>query len=417
MSRNINEGKSRSNEEQIKNAFDSMDIINETPEYYEEFQKSYEERNNYKNSENKNSREEIGERVFNIKEGVSLPKISAISNIFPKESQKENKDRSNERVEELSCDDSLLFSFIHFLNQQKSFSDLGKKSLIKQDNFNGTAKKNIEKSNEEEDESKEIYYNAINEIGKSIKLLIKIYNNLLKINKNIKLNEKEKIIMKISEQNNKNNQFDIEIEKLDINNKGLEHGKQNEEVSKGKYDLILSAQEKELKKSLIKKKEKEEKNKCNIKRISTKLKEKLKEKEKENEKSNKSNIIDIEQSEKAKIINKFKEKKIKYITNNQKLKELNNKKNDFEQKDENSNLLRNESYFLENESNQKNQIMTLSENTKKILDMNKEIQKTNNKLSNFATKTEINILNSKLDELLNIQRNIRKEMQESKSQK
>ena len=61
--------------------------------------------------------------------------------------------------------------------------------------------------------------------------------------------------------------------------------------------------------------------------------------------------------------------------------------------------------------------MTLSENTKKILDMNKEIQKTNNKLSNFATKTEINILNSKLDELLNIQRNIRKEMQESKSQK
>ena len=256
MSRNINEGKSRSNEEQIKNAFDSMDIINKTPEYYEEFQKSYEERNNYKNSENKNSRVEIGERVFNIKEGVSLPKISAISNIFPKESQKENKDRSNERVEELSCDDSLLFSFIHFLNQQKSFSDLGKKSLIKQDNFNGTAKKNIEKSNEEEDESKEIYYNAINEIGKSIKLLIKIYNNLLKINKNIKLNEKEKIIMKISEQNNKNNQFDIEIEKLDINNKGLEHGKQNEEVSKGKYDLILSAQEKELKKSLIKKKRK-----------------------------------------------------------------------------------------------------------------------------------------------------------------
>ena len=402
MSRNINEGKSRSNEEQIKNAFDSMDIINETPEYYEEFQKSYEERNNYKNSENKNSREEIGERVFNIKEGVSLPKISAISNIFPKESQKENEDRSNEGVEDLSCFDSC-------------FSDLGKKSLIKQDNLNGTAKKNIEKSNEEEDESKDIHYNAINEIGKSIKLLIKIYNNLLKINKNIKLNEKEKIIMKISEQNNKNNQFDIEIEKLDINNKGLEHGKQNEEVSKGKYDLILSAQEKELKKSLIKKKEKEEKNKCNIKRISTKLKEKLKEKEKE--KSNKSNIIDIEQSEKAKIINKFKEKKIKYITNNQKLKELNNKKNDFEQKDENSNLLRNESYFLENESNQKNQIMTLSENTNKILDMNKEIQKTNNKLSNFATKTEINILNSKLDELLNIQRNIRKEMQESKSQK
>jgi len=222
--------------------------------------------------------------------------------------------------------------------------------------------------------------------------------------------------MKISEQNNKNNQFDIEIEKLDINNKGLEHGKQKEEDSKGKYDLILSVQEKELKNALKKKEEKEKKNRCNIKRISTKLKEKLKEKEKE--KSNKSNIIDIEQSEKAKIINKFKEKKIKYIRNNQKLKELNNKKNELEQKDENINLLRNESYILENESKQKNQIMTLSENTKKILDMNKEIQKINNKiLSNFATKTEINILNSKLDELLNIQRNIRKEMQESKSQK
>jgi len=222
--------------------------------------------------------------------------------------------------------------------------------------------------------------------------------------------------MKISEQNNKNNKFDIEIEKLDIGNKGLEDAKQNEEDSMGKYDLILSAQEKELKNALKKKEEKEEKNRCNIKRISTKLKEKLKEKEKE--KSNKSNIIDIEQSEKAKIINKFKEKKIKYIRNNQKLKELNNKKNELEQKDENINLLRNESYILENESKQKNQIMTLSENTKKILDMNKEIQKINNKiLSNFATKTEINILNSKLDELLNIQRNIRKEMQESKSQK
>lgn len=259
MSRNINEGKSGSNEEQIKNAFDSMDILNKTPEYYEEFQKSYEERKNYKNSENKNSREEIGERVFNIKEGVSLPKISAISNIFPKESQKENKDRSNEGVEELSCFDSILFSFIHFLNQQKCFSDLGKKSLIKQDNLNGTAKKNIEKSNEEEYESKDIYYNAINEIGKLIKLLIKIYNNLLKINKNKKLNEKEKIIMKISEQNNKNNQFDIEIEKLDINNKGLEHGKQKEEDSKGKYDLILSVSGKRIKKCFEKKKKKRKK--------------------------------------------------------------------------------------------------------------------------------------------------------------
>ena len=102
--------------------------------------------------------------------------------------------------------------------------------------------------------------------------------NLLKRNKEIKLNEKEKEknIIKISEQDNKNNQLDIEIEKIDICNKVLEDGSQKEEDSKGKYDLFLSAQKKELINGLKRKEEKEEKNRCNIQRISTKLKEKLK---------------------------------------------------------------------------------------------------------------------------------------------
>ena len=135
--------------------------------------------------------------------------------------------------------------------------------------------------------------------------------------------------MKISEQNNKNNQYGIEIKKLDISNKGLEDGKQKEEDSKGKYDLILWAQKKELKNALKKKEEMETKNRCNIKRISTKLKVKLKNKQTEKTIFKESDIISKEQSEKIKIINKFKEK-IKYINlkerNNQKSKELNNKK-------------------------------------------------------------------------------------------
>ena len=403
------EGKSGNNEEQIKNAFNSMDISNKTPEYYNEFLKSYEERNNNKISENKNIRERIRERVFNINEGI-LPNISDISNI------------------EGSYYDSLFLSnFNEFLKQDNLNGTF--KINSKEENKKSEDKKNIDKSNEEEDESKDIYYNDINELSKSIKALIKIYMNLLKkIYKDKKLNEKEKKIMKISEQNNKNNQYGIEIKKLDISNKGLEDGKQKEEDSKGKYDLILSAQKKELKNALKKKEEMETKNRCNIKRISTKLKEKLKNKQTEETIFKESDIIDKEQSEKIKIINKFKEK-IKYINlkerNNQKSKELNNKKNELEQKDENSSLLsdeikqlRNENSILENGNNeQKNQIMTLRENTKENLDMKKEIQNINNKLSNFATKSEINILNLKLDEILNFQRNIRKEMQEPKSQK
>ena len=229
------EEKSGNNEEQIKNAFNSMDISNKTPEYYNEFLKSYEERNNNKISENKNSREGIGERVFKIKEGI-LPNISDISNI------------------EGSYYDSLFLSnFNEFLKQDNLNGTF--KINSKEENKKSEDKKNIDKSNEEEDESKDIYYNDINELKKSINALINIYMNLKKkINKDKKLNEKEKKIMKISEQNNKNNQYGIEIKKLDISNKGLEDGKQKEEDSKGKYDLILSAQKKELKNALKKKK-------------------------------------------------------------------------------------------------------------------------------------------------------------------
>jgi hypothetical protein len=281
MNGSRNEGKSESNEKQIKNGFSSFDIFNETPKYYKELLKSYEKSKNYKNNENTNSRDENEERTFNINEGVSFPNFSAISIICPKESQKENEDRSNEG---LSLYDSFLFLLNELLNQPKSFCEKGKKSLIKQDNVNVNGKvkiniddkKNIDKSNEEEDESMDFYYNDINELGKFIRKLIKFYMNLLKRNKEKILNGKEKNIIKISEQNNKNNQLDIEIDKFDICNKVLEDGEQKEEDSMGKYDLFLSAQKKELINGLKRKEEKEEKNRCNIQRISTKLKEKLK---------------------------------------------------------------------------------------------------------------------------------------------
>ena len=198
--------------------------------------------------------------------------------------------------------------------------------------------------------------------------------NLLKRNKEKILNGKEKNIIKISEQDNKNNQLDIEIEKFEICNKVLEDGKQKEEDSKGKYDLFLSAQKKELINALKRKEEKEEKKRCNIQRISTKLKEKLKKKQIGKIIINNDFIKDKVNDEKNKIIDKFKKKNLKYINlkerNNQKSKKINNKKNELEQKDENSNLLsdeikqlKNKTQILENENNeQKNQIMTLSEN-------------------------------------------------------
>ena len=184
MNGSRNEGKSGSNEEQIKNHFSSLDITNETPKYYKELLNSYEEKNNYKNNENTNSRDEIEERVFNINEAFSIPNFSSISNIYSKEfqNQKENEDRSNEG---LSSYDSF-FLFLKLFRQNKSFCEKEKKSLIKQDNVNKTIninckeedkkiedKKNIDKSNEEEDESMEFNYNDINELGKFIRKLIK----------------------------------------------------------------------------------------------------------------------------------------------------------------------------------------------------------------------------------------------------
>ena len=137
MNGSRNEGKSESNEEQIKNAYNSLNISNETPKYYKELLKSYEERNNNKNKENTNSRDEIGERIFNINEGVFFPNFSVISSICPKEyqKQKENEDKSNEG---LSFYDSFFFLLNGFLNQKE------KKSLIKQDNINGTITINSE---------------------------------------------------------------------------------------------------------------------------------------------------------------------------------------------------------------------------------------------------------------------------------
>jgi len=120
----------------------------------------------------------------------------------------------------------------------------------------------------------------------------------------------------------KNSHLDKENEKSVISNKDLEHKRQREENSKEKNDLILSTQKIELENALNKKEEKEEKNKCNIKIISTKLKEKL-----ETKQIHKSKIIESElfkeqkeNSEILKIFNKHKGKKIKYINS---LKERN----------------------------------------------------------------------------------------------
>ena len=173
MNGNRIEGKNGNNEEQIKNAFNSMDISNKTPEYYNEFLKSYEERNNNKISENKNSREGIGERVSNINEDI-LHNISYIS-----------------KIEGPYCDSLFVSNFNEFLKQDNLNGTF--KINSKEENKKSEDKKNIDKSNEEEDESKDIYHNYINELGKLMKTQIKIYMNLLKkIYKDKKLNEKEK---------------------------------------------------------------------------------------------------------------------------------------------------------------------------------------------------------------------------------
>lgn len=105
------------------------------------------------------------------------------------------------------------------------------------------------------------------------------------------------------------------------------------------------------------------------------------------------------------------------ISNNQKLIELNNLKNDLKHKDDEIKQLRNKIQILENENNElRNKIMTLSENENEKLDMKNEIERIWNKLSILATSSEMNIQDLKLDELLNNQKKIMAKIQASNSQ-
>lgn len=303
------------------------------------------------------------------------------------------------------------------------------KIKFKEEDKKNKDKKSVNKNHEEEKEFKDINQNKINEIGKAIQSLIKNYMNLLK-SKNIhkNLNENEKLILqriedqinecnsnigkiyelenRINEQNSdklnetedlKNSHLDKENEKSIISNKDLEHERQREENSKEKNDLILSTQKIELENALKKKEEKEEKNRCNIKIISTKLKEKL-----ETKQIYKNKIIESalfkeqkENSEISKIFNKHKGKKIKYINslrernqidpNNQKSNELNNKENDLKLKDDEIQQLKNKIKILENEiKEQKNQIMSLSEIAKEKINMKDDNKSIEFQLSNLV---------------------------------
>jgi hypothetical protein len=442
------ESKSGSDEEQIKNDYNSFEKTNETPNYFKEYIKSDEERNK---NENKSNGDEIGEKSYPIKEDASSPNLSGIGNKYSQESQKqkENRDKSQEGEEGRRSNGSLFSSSNDFSNQLKSFFE------------------------EEEDESKDIIRK---EIGKIIKKLIEIHMNWEKKNKDKKLNKKEdqingcnsnigknfklenrisekKFIIdnlkeseehkiknddlekknvnlgkKISEQNNKNNQLDIKIEQLVINNKDLEDRRQRGENSKGK-NLILSPSQKELKNALKKKEEKEKKNRCKILKISSKykVKEKIKSIEKNKNSESESVIIKREKLAKSKIFNKYKKKKIKNNNNlierkeinynNQKSEDINNIKNDLKHKDDEIKQLKNKIQILENENNElRNKIMILIEKPNEKIDMKDEIQRIYNKLSILATKSEMNIHELKLDEILNNQRNIMEKMQASNSQ-
>ena len=169
-----------------------------------------------------------------------------------------------------------------------------------------------------------------------------------------------------------------------------------------------------------KKEEKEAKNRCKNKNISTKLKENKRKISIEKNKISESVsvIIERENLQKSKIINKVNKKNIKYNNIiNQKLIELNNLKNDLKHKDDEIKQLRNKIQILENENNElRNKIMTLSENGKEKLDMKNEIERIWNKLSILATSSEMNIQDLKLDELLNNQKKIMAKIQASNSQ-
>lgn len=108
-----------------EDAYNILEKTNETPKYYKDFDKSYERNKDYyKNNGDKSNIEEIREKPYPIKEGISLSKLSDISSIYFKDSQKEkekdNENRSQEGIEGQS-NSSLFLSFNESSNQQKVF--------------------------------------------------------------------------------------------------------------------------------------------------------------------------------------------------------------------------------------------------------------------------------------------------------
>jgi hypothetical protein len=112
--------RSESDEEQIKNDYNSLEKTNETPNYFKEYIKSDEERNK---NQNKSNEDEIGEKLYPIKEDASSPNLSGIGNKYSQESQKqkENKDKSQEGEEGRHSNGSLFSSSNEFPNPLKSF--------------------------------------------------------------------------------------------------------------------------------------------------------------------------------------------------------------------------------------------------------------------------------------------------------
>ena len=452
----MNGNESGYDEDQIKKEYNSFEKTNKTPNYFKEMMNSLEERNN---NESKSNEDEIEGKSHPLKKDASSPNLSGIY-LKKSQKQKENEDKSQEEEKGRGSCESIFSSFNEFLNQQKFFfeeeddeskdinhidmKELGKliNMLIKF--YMIWKKENKDKKlNKKENiiQRKEDQINECNiSIGKNFELENRIneqkciLDNLKESEEQIiKIDDSEKkninLGKKVYGQNNKNSQLNIKNEQLVISNKDLEDKKQRGKNSKEKFNLILSSSEKELKNALKKKEEKEAKNRCKNKNISTKLKENKRKIsiEKNIISVSVSVIIEREKLQKSKIINKGNEKNIKYnnilternqlISNNQKSIELNNLKNDLKHKDDEIKQLRNKIQILENENNElRNKIMTLSENEKEKLDMKNEIERIWNKLSILATKSEMNIQDLKLDELLNNQKIIITKIQESKSQ-
>ena len=204
---------SESDEEQIKNDYNSFEKTNETPNYFKEYIKSDEERNK---NENKINGDEIGEKSYPIKEDASSPNLSGIGNKYSQESQKqkENRDKSQEGEEGRRSNGSLFSSSNDFSNQLKSFFE------------------------EEEDESKDIIRK---EIGKIIKKLIEIHMNWEKKNKDKKLNKKEDQINGCNSNIGKNFKLENRIseKKFIIDNlkESEEHKIKNDDLEKKNVNL------------------------------------------------------------------------------------------------------------------------------------------------------------------------------------